>query len=115
MNLHGAQTSKLKLVYYSKNQRGVHAAVNISRSEEILFVPFEIIVKQKDIKATDIAKKLISKGIWKGDYLVQLCLAIYLLLERRKPVKDQKYGPYFEVFPDSTTEFPFRFGELEFA
>lgn len=39
LNKGGADTSKLKLKFYSENHRGVHAAVDIKEGESVLFVP----------------------------------------------------------------------------
>lgn len=39
MNQRGANFDKLKLKYYSENNRGVHASNDITCGEQILYVP----------------------------------------------------------------------------
>ena len=44
MDKGGADISKLELVYYGENFRGVHAAQDIKENEIVLFVPFDLII-----------------------------------------------------------------------
>ena len=44
MQKNGAEISKLKTVFNTPEDRGVHAASDIKKGEEILFVPFALIV-----------------------------------------------------------------------
>jgi len=95
--------SKLKLVYYSKDYRGVHATSTIKKDEVFLRIPEALIINYKKAKETPLGKKLLISDLeCKEDFLIYLTIFI---LEARSD-KNSFWAPYLKIIPESVSNFP---------
>lgn len=101
---------KLKIQYYSKDYRGVHAIRKVKAREVVLYVPKTHLITLEMAKETLIAKKILS---CKLDLLSpkHSFLSTFLLQERRNP--NSFWKPYLDVLPEQYTNFPIFFSESE--
>ena len=59
----GANFDKLKLRYYGPDYRGVHAARDIKKGEQILYVPKKELITLEMAIDTPIGRKMFQKGL----------------------------------------------------
>jgi len=103
--------SKLKLVYYSLDFRGIHASSSIKKNEIFLRVPLKLIITESLGKTScELGKKLFESKIEISyTYLVYITLFI---LEKEK-MNDQFWKPYLDVIPRTVSSFPLFYNEEE--
>eukprot|EP01017_Pseudomicrothorax_dubius_P027102 TRINITY_DN3084_c0_g1_i10.p2 TRINITY_DN3084_c0_g1~~TRINITY_DN3084_c0_g1_i10.p2 ORF type:complete len:598 (-),score=164.66 TRINITY_DN3084_c0_g1_i10:1899-3692(-) len=100
--------SKLKMRYYAKNYRGVHARQKIRNKELILFVPKSHLITLEMAKETIISKRIIEAKL---DLLSpkHSFLSTFLLLERQKT--DSFWHPYLQLLPSDYNSIPIFFND----
>lgn len=59
----GSKFDKLKIRYYSKDYRGVHAARNIKKGDIVLFVPLSQIITLEMAFESPIGRKMVQKNM----------------------------------------------------
>lgn len=85
MKKDGANFDKLKLRYYGPDYRGVHAARDIKKGEQILYVPKKELITLEMAIDTPIGRKMFEKG--HRQRLISpkhSFLAAFLMQEKRK-------------------------------
>jgi hypothetical protein len=109
-----AETSMLKVKHYKENFRGVHAAKDIERSDDILFIPLKRILRYEIIeKSTFIQEAQLSHIDHKnGREHVALCIYIMFAF---KGVNYDEFGPYLDILPKKCRNFPILFTKQELS
>jgi len=102
----GAIYDKIKMRYYSKDYRGVHARTKIRKNEIFLYIPRNLIITLEMAKKAPIGSKMEKANVQllspKHSYL-----SSYVLQEKRK--KDSKWEPYLDMLPKEMRSFPIFF------
>ena len=62
MKVDGAEFDKLKMRYYAKDYRGVHAARDVVKGETILYVPRKEIITLEMAMESPIGKKMAARN-----------------------------------------------------
>ena len=112
----GAETSKLEIRMKGKKKRGVYAARDLLKNEEILFIPefffitFEGIAGKLPFVGDD---KLLKE--WATEPLEHLSMFAYFLLERRKIPSAREYEAYIDLLPWDSKEHPITFKDHELS
>ena len=107
----GADLSKVKLVYYTKDFRGIHAAKRIKAGDRIITIPEKLVVTfPKILSECKLAKQVVDTGI-ALEYPFATALAC-LVYESRGNDKSF-YKLYAESFPDDVSTYPYWFKEDE--
>ena len=106
----GADFSKLKLAFYSENNRGVHTLRDIKIGEQVLFVPDNLLITLEMAFQSPLGKLMYEKGL--RQRLISPkhnFLGAYILQETRK--EDSLWKYYTDLLPQDIGEFPVFFGE----
>lgn len=72
-----ARTNKLKFEFYSETNRGVVAANDIDKDEEVMFVPDDAMLSQFRARSVEWSKRLIEFGF--DDIAVYKEAAYYII------------------------------------
>jgi hypothetical protein len=84
MNNGGAQTNKLEIKQFSKNDRGVIASADIEKGEMVLFVPTKQIITFETVCNTSIGKQMMTANML-DRYGIDTFFCQYILQELNKP------------------------------
>lgn len=105
----GGDCSKVKLRYYSENNRGMHAACDIKQGETAIFIPYDSLLSMKKAYATEIGAKLLKShetGLFtKLTNVGNTFLTSLILAESRKNTESE-FWPYLTMLPPSCSNFP---------
>ncbi|KAL4487539.1 hypothetical protein ABPG72_007059 [Tetrahymena utriculariae] len=103
-----SEFDNLKLQWYCKNYRGVHARRKVYNKETILFIPKSHLITLEMAKETPVAKKIIAAKLNllspKHSFL-----STFLLQERKN--NESKWKPYLDILPSDYNQFPIFFSE----
>jgi histone-lysine N-methyltransferase SETD3 len=110
----GSKFEKLKIRYYSRDYRGVHAARNVKKGDILLFVPLSQIITLEMAFESPIGRKMVQKNM-KNRLLSpkHSFLSTYLMQERRKDVT--QFDEYLDILPKDLSCFPIFFKPEEKA
>ena len=106
----GAKFDKVKMKYYGKDYRGVHAFKAIKKDDVILNIPKHLIITPQRGRDTNIGKLVIKSGItisW--DHLFYITL---FLLEQFHNEKSS-WKPYMDMYPRDVSSFPMFYSAKE--
>ncbi len=107
----GVDLSRVKLVNYSKDFRGIHAARRIRKGDRILSVPEKLLVHLDSILATcKLAKKVLDSGA-RLMYPTATAVACLVHEARKDPTSWWKH--YAASFPDDVSTYPYFFPSEE--
>ena len=112
MSQGGADYSKLKLVYYTEDNRGVHALRDIKMGEQILFVPLNLLITLEMSFKSPLGRLMYEKGL--RQRLISPkhnFLCAFMLQEIKK--ESTPWQTYIELLPQDVSEFPVFFSEEE--
>ena len=107
---------KIKLKYYSKNKRGVHAACDIKKGEMLLKVPISLILTYDRVCQMVSGSKVNVKNNYTFDMSEQLILfAVYFMQEMHQENIIPQFQPVIDLMPTDLNDFPvfFSLKELE--
>jgi histone-lysine N-methyltransferase SETD3 len=106
----GAKFDKVKMRYYSADYRGVHAKMRVRKNEVLVHIPLNLIITLEMAKEAPIGAKM-EKANLRLLSPKHSFLSSYVLQELRE--KDTKWGPYLDMLPKSTDNFPIFFTKEE--
>lgn len=108
----GSKFDPLKLRFYSPNYRGIHAAKDIAKGEEVLFIPKEQIITLEMAMESPIGAKMMHHDLRKKLLSPKHgFLTTYILQERRK--EETPWEPFLDILPKDFDNFPIFFNEEE--
>jgi len=108
----GADYSKLELVFYTADYRGVVAKTDIKEGEIALFVPYDICVTIEHAKETPFGKYMNENDV--HDYLYYKSssyIGIFLLQELHNP--DSRFKAWLGLLPHAYLDSPLFFTQAE--
>ena len=109
MNEGGADIKNTKLAFMDDNFEGVVSAYNIIKDDRVLFIPYSKLLTFEQVSSTIMGQLMLKKGLKEKLGPIYFFCA-YILLERRRPNPEERdFGPFLDVLPDSTGEFPIFF------
>ena len=110
MHSEGTDVTKVQVMSYKENLRGLHTSCDVKKGNTILLVPNKLILAYETVKRSPIAAKMIDLKL-ENDYGQHILFVAYFMEERRKRKEDRQYGCYIDCFPNSFENFPIFFNE----
>ena len=109
-----AEMSMLKVKHYYQNFRGVHAAKDIERSDDILFIPLNKILRYEIIQHSKFIQEAQLSHIDHKNGREHVALCIYIMfafkgINNLKGVNYNEFGPYLDILPKKCRNFPILF------
>ena len=103
----GLDTSRMKLVNYAKDFRGIHAAKRIKKDDIIIRIPEKFFVfVDKIVGICGLAKKVLECGL-ELDYAAATAIACFVYENKKDPKSWWKL--YADSFPSDASSFPYFF------
>ena len=95
--------SKLKIILYAPDYRGVHAISTIKQNDPFLKIPEKLIITSKKGQMCPLGKKIKESGV-KLSYDYLTFLSVFLLEAANDP--KSWWAPYIKMIPTNVSNFP---------
>jgi len=112
---YGFDASKIKIVYYSNNFRGVHANCRIKKGEIIAEMPNDLLITcDKICEESKLSKSVIEK--YENELISPFLAAVAIMIWEIKQKKNtkSKWYEYVENYPTDCNNFPYFYDKEEF-